>query len=416
MRQRLPFILRPSLGLKRWLTLIFVGLLCLALGGAYLLTALYRQQPWPAAAFWLTLQWIPHWVRGLLFLVAGAALTWIGWQRLSRALVDLLAPELAPQGLTRIVQTRTREAVGRPVVVLGGGSGIAPVVQALQRTRAPLHPRVVLAPTESARVATLLRNTLGLSSSQIILSTADEVSLWAEMVDGTLLEGPRAIQQRSGGQVQSLFVSRDLRRMRVWENLHETPPADVLRSYAPEVNAEALAVLKAAHLIVLAPGKLYTDLLPLLTLPHVAEAVRASGAPVVFVANLMVEPGPTASLTVGEYLTVIRERSGIDVDYVIVNETPLSAGLLAKYEAEGSEMMRVRSDMTAAVSKLTFADGRQTMLVEGAIVVGAPLVSEAPQQITVYHADGSTAQRELPVARHDPDTLAPLLEGLLRPA
>jgi len=59
---------RPS---RQWLLLFVVGGVALSLGIAYLLTHLYRVQPFPEFVWYLTLQFIPRPVRGLLFLVGG---------------------------------------------------------------------------------------------------------------------------------------------------------------------------------------------------------------------------------------------------------------------------------------------------------------------------------------------------------
>jgi hypothetical protein len=415
MQGRLSSLLTPAVGLKRWLAVIFAGLLLLALGVAYFLTYLYHQLPFPTFFYWLTLQWIPQWLRGLLFVLGGGALVWLGWHNLSQSLVSILAPELASHTLTQIIRERTRVTLGRPVIVLGSGTGIVPVVHALQASPVPIYPRVILSPTESARITTLLRNDRRLASNQMILATQDEASVWAELGDQTLLEGPNAIiDNRSGLPIRSLFLSRNLRRMKVWEDLRDALSAETLRSYSPDVNPEALALIRSAHMIVIAPGRLFVDVLPILSLPDIVDACHASGAPIVFVANLMTEPGRLSRFSVGEYLATIRQQTGLRIDYVVVNEHPISEELLVKYHAEGSDAIRLRSDMTAAVSKLTFADtGEQTTILEGAILVKADLLSEAPQQIVQRLPEGEVI-RELPVARHDPDRLGPVLASLLR--
>lgn len=57
----------------RWLTLLVVGGVWLSLGIAYLLTHLYREQAFPAVAWYLTLQFIPRLARGVLFILTGVA-------------------------------------------------------------------------------------------------------------------------------------------------------------------------------------------------------------------------------------------------------------------------------------------------------------------------------------------------------
>ncbi|MGI6367289.1 MAG: hypothetical protein ACOX2L_02820 [Anaerolineae bacterium] len=58
--------------IARWLFFITFGALGLSLGIAYLLTHLYRMQPFPQFVYYLTLQFISRPMRGLLFILIGA--------------------------------------------------------------------------------------------------------------------------------------------------------------------------------------------------------------------------------------------------------------------------------------------------------------------------------------------------------
>ena len=55
----------------RWLSFFVLGAMGLALGVAYLLTHLYRMQPFPQWIYYITLQFIPRPVRGALFIGLG---------------------------------------------------------------------------------------------------------------------------------------------------------------------------------------------------------------------------------------------------------------------------------------------------------------------------------------------------------
>lgn len=416
MVQRLSRWLLPGLGIKRWLLMLFVGLLFLAIGLTSWLSELYRLAKLPDIAYWITLQFIPTGLRGLVFVLVGGALTRLGWTRTSRYLVRTLVPERQDQSLAALVYERARFDVGWPVVVMGGGTGLLPIVRALKATRADVNLKVILSPTGTGRLATQLRDELGLAPNQVIFPTKDEVRLWAELENGRLLEGAATIGHYNNGvPISRVFFSRDIRRMKVWENVQGELSASLLQAYAPEVNPEALAAIKSAELIVIAPGHLYTGLLPLLTMPGVASMIRTSEAKLVFVANLMTMPGKTASFTVADYLTAFRMATGLEMDYVIVNQGEISRSLLEKYYAEGADIVRLRAGSDdAAVSRLTFADtGEQTTLVEGAVVISGHLVSEAPQMISYRTPDGRTSVRELPVARHDPARLARVFDQLL---
>lgn len=78
-------MLRPP-SLKRvgqWLLVLIFGGLWLSLGIAYFFIHLYRIQPFPWQAWYITLQFIPRPVRGLLFLTGGAIVAVIALRRLA---------------------------------------------------------------------------------------------------------------------------------------------------------------------------------------------------------------------------------------------------------------------------------------------------------------------------------------------
>lgn len=64
--------LRPR-EVARWLSFLIVGGVWLSLGIAYLLTHMYREQPFPEVAWYITLQFIPRLARGVLFILTGVA-------------------------------------------------------------------------------------------------------------------------------------------------------------------------------------------------------------------------------------------------------------------------------------------------------------------------------------------------------
>jgi hypothetical protein len=62
---------------RRWMSFLVVGVVGLALGIAYLLTHLYRMQPFPEFVYYITLQFIPRPLRGALFILWGVGVIWI---------------------------------------------------------------------------------------------------------------------------------------------------------------------------------------------------------------------------------------------------------------------------------------------------------------------------------------------------
>jgi uncharacterized cofD-like protein len=96
---------------------------------------------------------------------------------------------------------------------------------------------------------------------------------------------------------------------RVWLE-PECPPA------APGV----LEALRSADAIVLAPGSLYTSLIPNLLVNGVADAIRQSRASKILICNLMTQRGETAGFSASDHLRVVENYLGRGVvGFCIVN-------------------------------------------------------------------------------------------------
>jgi len=63
--------LTPGLEIKRWLLLLMFAELVLVLGFAYGLKALYKTAELPGQFYWITLQFLPYWLRALIFVTLG---------------------------------------------------------------------------------------------------------------------------------------------------------------------------------------------------------------------------------------------------------------------------------------------------------------------------------------------------------
>jgi len=92
-----------------------------------------------------------------------------------------------------------------------------------------------------------------------------------------------------------------------------------------KANPKAISAIKNADLIVIAPGKFYTSILPIFLIRGIPVAVRKSRAKKVFVCNLMTQVGNTDGFSVKDFLTILEEYLGKDVvDYIIFNTGKLS--------------------------------------------------------------------------------------------
>lgn len=86
---------------------------------------------------------------------------------------------------------------------------------------------------------------------------------------------------------------------------------------------EAIRALLRAELIVMGPGSLYTSVLPNLLIADIREAVRASGALRIYVANVATQPGETAGYDLGRHVEALERHVGEGLCEVIIGNDSL---------------------------------------------------------------------------------------------
>jgi uncharacterized cofD-like protein len=146
----------------------------------------------------------------------------------------------------------------------------------------------------------------------------------------------------------------------------------------PESAVAPAAVIEAitrADLVVLSSGSLFTSTIPSLLGWGTSRALADFGGPVIYVTNIMTQPGETVGFTVSDHLRAIIEHVGPVVTDVLVHSEELPARLLSRYDGEGAQPVQVDREQTERL---------------GVRMHSAPLL---PEPIGV-------------VARHDPHRLA----------
>jgi uncharacterized cofD-like protein len=161
-------------------------------------------------------------------------------------------------------------------------------------------------------------------NGSVLPSTAENVHLRAEFVDGETAGGEMAIVAQAK-RIKRLWLAREVR-----------PLPDTVRAL---INADA---------IVVGPGSLYTSILPNLLVGGIASTISGVKAVRIYVANLMSEPGETDGYSLEDHLRTIREHVGVNLfDYVLVNRAPIDEVLASQYARRGSMPIQYdRSELT----------------------------------------------------------------------
>lgn len=105
-------------------------------------------------------------------------------------------------------------------------------------------------------------------------------------------------------------------------------------SYDHEIHVckEIEDAIKEANLLIFSPGSLYTSILPHLLAKEVVQAIKNAKAPIMYVSNLVSQPGETDGYSVGDHIAVINKYlDGRTVDVVVANSGNVDDKIRAKY-------------------------------------------------------------------------------------
>jgi 2-phospho-L-lactate transferase/gluconeogenesis factor (CofD/UPF0052 family) len=148
-------------------------------------------------------------------------------------------------------------------------------------------------------------------------ATTANIELEALMQDGTRVCGETKITA-SKGRIEELFL---------------VPPH-------PEPLPETLEAIARADLITIGPGSLFTSLIPNLLVRGIPQAIRDSPAVKVYVSNLMTQANESLGRTAADHVRALNSHAGTQLfGYTLINRTPLSDELKAKYALEGASQI-----------------------------------------------------------------------------
>ena len=149
---------------------------------------------------------------------------------------------------------------------------------------------------------------------KVLPATLTDVSLWAKLADGRLIEGESKITEAMG-QIRQIGCH----------------PAD------PVALPAALAAIKEADYIIIGPGSLYTSIIPNLLVPAIRQALAQVTVPRVYVCNIMTQPGETDNYSVADHIRAIEKVCEERVfDAVLAQRTSPSPQSLELYAQEHS--------------------------------------------------------------------------------
>ena len=161
---------------------------------------------------------------------------------------------------------------------------------------------------------------------RILFPTLARVVLCARLVDGSVVCGESRIGRRkSAARIDSVYLGA---RLNGHDDVSCPPPP-----FRAPVFSEAIDAVRAADVIILGPGSLYSSTLPSLLVPDLAAAIteRAAVRPLFYVCNIMTEPGETDGYSVGDHVRAIRRHADIPIHWCVANRQRIPHEILQRY-------------------------------------------------------------------------------------
>lgn len=381
----------PGMRVKRFLLIILLGIILMAVGLIYLIDLtrfLWLKNQ--IKNLFIYYQIAPH-LSGLILILAGSLLIILGISNINRSVLKAFIPkrvDLVPE----IIYEQRKLEKGPRIVVIGGGTGLYTLLRGLKQFTSNIT--AVVTAFDSGGSSGRLRDELGvlppgdirnclvaLSTEELLMkklfqyrfsngsleghsfgnlfitamsevsgdfstaiekssevlairgkvhpSSIDDVTLCARLKNQKLVKGEDKISQCKEG-IESIFIE----------------PSPVLPL------PETVRAIQEADTIILGPGSLYTSVICNLLVKGIPEAICQSGAVKVYICNVMTQPGETDNYTASMHVKeIIKYLPHNCLNFILLNSQRLNKQLTVRYKKEGAFM--VKDDLPPIFDKKT---------------------------------------------------------------
>ncbi len=146
---------------------------------------------------------------------------------------------------------------------------------------------------------------------KVLPFTLDSPTLIGKMMDGSIVKGEHNITN-SDKKIDYVYYEKDV-----------------------DVNPNVLKEVKEADLIILSMGSLYTSIIPDLLNKKLINTIDKSKAKIMYVCNMMTQPGETDHFKVSDHVFILNNYLGQKkIDIVIANNGEIPQEILEKYANE----------------------------------------------------------------------------------
>lgn len=146
---------------------------------------------------------------------------------------------------------------------------------------------------------------------KVLPFTLDNPVLMAKMKDGSIVMGEHNIT-KSSKEIEKVYYEKQV-----------------------TVNPRVLKEIEEADLIILSMGSLYTSIIPDLLSKEILDAIDQSHAKIMYICNMMTQPGETDNFKASDHVRVLNRYLGQKkISIVIANTGTIPDHMLEKYRTE----------------------------------------------------------------------------------
>ena len=355
----------PGMHIKRWLALMIIGVAIMTFGLAYIMREAYISGfTFPGFVYYLTLQFIPRYIRGVAFMISAAGLIIYAFWKLNHSIVSAVMPSRnGNESIVNMIYNQRALRRGPKIVAIGGGTGLATLLRGLKSYTTNLTAVVTVA--DDGGSSGRLRRELGTlppgDVRNCIAALADAEPLMTSLFQYRFSEGSGlaghsfgnlfivamsgvvgnfedAIRQTSRvlavrGQIIPSTLANvtlcaktdDAQTITGESSISDTKAKGRIKEVflQPEdspAHPEAVRAILDADMIILGPGSLYTSVLPNLLVKGIRRAFAASPAVKAYICNVATQPGETDGFSLAQHVDAIEEHVGGHLlRWVVVN-------------------------------------------------------------------------------------------------
>ena len=146
---------------------------------------------------------------------------------------------------------------------------------------------------------------------KVVPLTEENVVLMGEMEDGIIIEGEHHITQYNKSNIKRVFYKEK-----------------------PQPTREAMEAIKSADLIILSMGSVFTSIIPNLICEEIVEAIDCSKGKIMYVCNMVTQPGETDDFKVSDHVRLLNQYLGkCKINVVVANNGKIDEEMAKRYES-----------------------------------------------------------------------------------